>query len=63
MVEQELKDILKNQVARLEDLVVHLEDCSALGSEEYHYCQARLQEVLGRLKQLERIAGSEGERH
>ncbi len=60
MVEQELKNVLKTQVASLEDLVVYLEDCSTLGSAEYDYCQARLQEVLEQLKQLERIAGSEG---
>jgi len=60
MVEQELKNALKTQAASLEDLVVYLEDCAALGSDEYHYCQAKLQEVLEQLKQLERIAGSEG---
>ena len=59
MVEQELKNALKTQAASLEDLVVYLEDCRVLGSEQYHYCQTKLREVLEHLKRLECLTGLE----
>lgn len=62
MAEQDLKSPLKAQLVNLEDLVLYLEDHGTLGTEEYHYCQARLHEVLEQLKRLERITGSEGNR-
>ena len=53
----DLKSRLKSHVANLEDLVVYLEDCGTLGSEEHQYCQLRLQGALEQLKQLQRMAG------
>ena len=62
MAEQDLKSTLKAQLVNLEDLVLYLEDHGTLGSEEYHYCQAKLQEVLEQLKRLESTTDSEGGR-
>lgn len=60
MAEQDLKSVLKAQVVNLEDLVLYLEDHATLGSEDYHYCQTKFQEMLEQLKRLERITSSEG---
>lgn len=58
MSEHDLKRVLRLQLHHLEDLVIHLEDRGMIGSDEYRYCQARLQEVLEQLKRIERVTES-----
>ena len=49
---------LKAQMGVLQELMSFLEDHGSLGVKEYFYCQARLQDIMKELKQLERVASA-----
>jgi ribosome assembly protein YihI (activator of Der GTPase) len=51
---------LRHQVANLRSLLSHLENQEKVGHEDYAYLHAKLQEVIGRLKALERLFGKRG---
>ena len=53
MVEQDLRLGIKAQLVSLEGLLNYLEDRDQLGAKEYLYCQARIEDTLKQLKQLE----------
>ncbi|OGW91850.1 MAG: hypothetical protein A3D28_05085 [Omnitrophica bacterium RIFCSPHIGHO2_02_FULL_63_14] len=48
---------LRHQVANLRSLLSHLENQEKVGHEEYAYLHAKLQDIIGRLRELERSSG------
>ena len=56
MTTDELKNQIHAQLGTLQGLLEYLEDQAALSAREYRYCQIKLHEVLGGLRQLERGA-------
>jgi len=54
---------LRGQVRNLQGMLNYLESREGVGQEEYSYLQTRLQEVIGRLKDMRRFSLDRGERH
>ncbi len=64
MVEAELLiGQLRSQVHNLQSLMNYLENRNVLGDEEYSYSHAKLRELIGGLRQLERFSSDRGTAH
>jgi hypothetical protein len=62
MIEAELVICnLRSQVRNLQSLLNYLEAREVIGHEDYSYVRAKLQEVIGRLRDMERFSGQRRE--